>query len=223
MIHVYATPDQVAKAAAATIAWQVASRPSGNIGLAGGTTPQAAYRLLGEAKLDWSQVVLWLGDERWVPPDHPDSNAGTIRRLLGPAGDALLGPEYELGDPHAAAAAYTAVVMPHLDRGTPDLVVLGLGDDGHTASLFPGTDALDAADPGFVAVWVESQAAWRITATLPLLAAASSLIFIVTGLAKADMVHRVLEHSDPLPAWLVAKANRNVTWLLDDGAASRLT
>ena len=222
MIIVHETSEQVANAAAAAVAWQVASQPNSTIGLAGGSTPRTTYGLLRDAKLDWSGVTLWLGDERWVPNHHDDANTRMVRDALGPAGDRLVVPNHSLDDPHSSAADYTARVLPHMSDGRADLVLLGMGDDGHTASLFPGTAALDETTPGFVASWIEDKSAWRLTATLPLLCQAHAVVFIVTGEDKADMLHRILGHHEPLPAQLVAACNPNTTWLVDQAAAARL-
>lgn len=222
MIMVFEEPEEVAEAAAAAVAWQVASQPQSTIALAGGSTPLSTYRLLAEANLDWSQVTLWLGDERWVDHEHEDSNTRMIRDSLGAAADRLMTPDHSLGDPHVAASDYTTRLAPHLRDGRADLIVLGMGDDGHTASLFPGTAAIEEPDAVVVANWVESKSMWRLTATLPLICSARSVVFIVTGISKADMVHRVLDHDEPLPAQRVTACNANVTWLLDTAAAAHL-
>ena len=219
-VIVHDTPDAVAAAAAELIAAEVRSGIE-TIGLAGGSTPRATYELLPQQDLDWDGVMLWLGDERWVSPDHPDSNAGMARRaFVDEVGAALVAPDYSLGDPHAAAAAYADVVRPALL--TPGLILLGMGDDGHTASLFPGTDALGVSDRSYVANWVATRDDWRLTATLPLLWSARRTVFLVTGDAKAEIVADVLAGRGNYPAGRVGRGGRNTVWLLDTAAASRL-
>lgn len=217
---VHDTPEAVAAAAADLIATEIRSGTQ-TIGLAGGSTPRATYELLPQQHLDWSGVMLWLGDERWVPPDDPDSNAGMARRAFADeVGAEVVAPDYSLGDPHVAAAAYDEVVRPALVK--PGLILLGMGDDGHTASLFPGTYALGVTDRSYVANWVAAKDDWRLTATLPLLWSARRTAFLVTGEAKADVVAAVLSGRGDYPAERVGRGGRDTVWLLDAAAASRL-
>jgi len=218
-------PDEVAAAAADMIRDELAVPGPVTLGLAGGSTPAAMYGLLSEAAVDWSRVTLWLGDERWVPADHPDSNAGMARERLGEeATSGLLAPEFDRGNPEAAAAAYeldlAAAFAP--TGGVPGTVLLGIGPDGHTASLFPGSDALSVEDRWYVANRVESLDTWRLTATVPLLASARHLIFLVTGAAKAAVVAEILDGAVGHPARIVAERAAAVTWILDPAAASAL-
>lgn len=225
MIAVYPSPSDVAAAAATTIGEAIAERASLTIGLAGGSTPAATYERLAAEPHAWDKVTLWLGDERWVPPDHPDSNARMVRSTIGSdAATRLLTPRYGLGEPRRTATAYGTVLANAFapSGGRPDIVLLGMGDDGHTASLFPGTDALEITDRTYAANWVTAKNTWRLTATLPLLWSAELLIFIVTGEGKAGMVARILERGEKLPAQLVASGAQNVTWMLDEAAASEL-
>lgn len=218
-VIVHDTPDAVAAAAADLIVAAIDSGTS-TIGLAGGSTPRATYELLPGRNLDWSSVMLWLGDERWVAPDHPDSNAGMARRaFVDEVGATLVAPDYALGDPHRAATAYEQAVRPALMD--PGLVLLGMGDDGHTASLFPGTEALAVSDRSYVANWVEAKDDWRLTATLPLLWSAAQVVFLVTGSAKAAVVAEVLAGAD-YPAGRVGRGAHRTTWLLDAAAGSAI-
>ena len=219
-VIIHDAPEAVAAAAADLIAAEVRSGTQ-TIGLAGGGTPRATYQLLPRQNLDWSGAMLWLGDERWVPPDHPDSNAGMARRAFADeVGATLVAPDYSLGDPHLAAAAYADAVRPALL--TPGLVLLGMGDDGHTASLFPGTNALEVTDRSYVANWVATKGDWRLTATLPLLWSARRIVFLVTGDAKAEVVAEVLDGRGDYPAGRVGRGGLNTIWLLDAAAASQL-
>jgi len=220
-VTVYPTPADVASATADLIAAEVVAGAS-TIGLAGGTTPKAAYELLPGLGLDWSDVTLWLGDERWVPVDHPESNAGTAKSTFADAvGAELLLPQTDLAHPAAAASAYEAELSAAFgDAHRPGLVLLGMGDDGHTASLFPGTDALELTRSGYVANWVPSKDTWRLTATMPLLWSAEHLVFVVTGTTKARVVASILDRGRDYPAQRVASGASRVTWLLDEAAAA---
>ena len=226
-IRVSATADDVAADAARTIAEQLTEQAGpATFGLAGGSTPVATYRRLREAPVPWERVTCWLSDERWVPFAHPDSNRAMARReLTDHVPTTFLGPDTSLPDPEAAAAAYERVLLPALDRAghpMPDVVLLGMGPDGHTASLFSGTSALDSDETGYVANWVPAQDTWRLTATASLLRAARHLIFVATGESKAAMLRRILVDGEPLPAGLVAAGAADVTWLLDAAAAADL-
>ncbi len=222
-VTVYPTPDDVAAAVADVIAAEVVAGAAA-IGLAGGSTPTAAYRLLPERSLDWSGITLWLGDERWVPVDHPDSNTGMAKATFADAvGATIILPQTDLDHPAAGAAAYEAELLEALDGNPPGLVLLGMGDDGHTASLFPGTDALELTRTGYVANWVPEHDTWRLTATMSLLWSAQHLVFVVTGESKATMLAKILERHRELPAQRVAAGATRVTWLLDEAAASELT
>ncbi len=223
-IRVAEHPDALAALAAASIArWMRSAGTHPTLGLAGGTTPRAAYQRLRDHAVPWESVTMWLGDERWVPPDHPDSNAGMIRSALGDHVPARLLAIQHGDDPSRAAASYEqllAEVLPSADTGPrPHLVLLGLGEDGHTASLFPGTAALDERKRRFVANWVPAQEAWRLTATLPLLWEADRLAFLVAGEGKAAAVAAVLAGGSGLPAEEVTRGARAVTWFLDRAAA----
>jgi 6-phosphogluconolactonase len=214
----------------------VQARDVASVALAGGSTPRGLYRLLAtDARyrdaVAWARVELFWGDERHVPPDHPDSNYGmAAAELLAhvpihPARVHRIQGEHP--DVHAAAAAYeqdirrtipTDGVVPQLD-----LVLLGLGADGHTASLFPGTAAVRERDRLVVAHYVEAVQAERITMTLPLLNAARHVLFVVTGSDKADAVRRVLDTGEPLPAAAVRPTQGELTWLVDRAAARDLS
>jgi 6-phosphogluconolactonase len=222
-VIVYPTAELVARTAADLIGAAIADGAR-TIGLAGGGTPEATYRLLADRTIDWSGVTLWLSDERWVPLDHPESNAGMAKRTFVDAvGADLLIPEYGAGHAAAAASKYEAALFDAFgeDR-TPDLVLLGIGDDGHTASLFPGTDALELTRSGYVANWVPAKDAWRMTATMPLLWEANHLVFLVTGEGKARVLAQMLDRGVGYPAQRVAAGAIQVTWLLDEPAAGEL-
>jgi 6-phosphogluconolactonase len=220
-IDVYDTADDLAEAAAGRLAALLAESPV-TFGLAGGSTPVATYRILREQSLPWQRVTCWLPDERWVPPDDPASNALMARHQLTDHVPAkLIAPDTALADPAEAAAAYQRLLETEYDGG-PDVVLLGVGDDGHTASLFPETAALEVDEPGYVANWVDRFGTWRLTATTPLLQASDHLIFLVSGTGKAEVMRRILIDEEPLPARTVAAGAADVTWMLDTEAAGLL-
>lgn len=224
-IRLFPDPDELARGAADHIEVFLAAQSGpATIGLAGGSTPQATYRELAERPIDWSKVTLWLGDERWVAHDHPDSNTRMVRELLVDRVLArLLAPETDFGDPETSAASYGTELAPVFAaaRGS-GLVMLGMGDDGHTASLFPDTAALHNTEPAYIANWVPAKDTWRLTATMPLLWQAAEIVFLVQGEVKAAILSEIIDDGRPYPAQQVAAGADNVHWLLDAAAASRL-
>jgi 6-phosphogluconolactonase len=200
--------DRMAEAAAA----------GGHVALAGGRTPRRAYELVGErAGIDWSRVDLWFGDERCVPPDDPESNYRLVAEtLLAHAAGARVHAVDGRADPDVAAAAYAAEI-----RGVRlDLALLGLGEDGHTASLFPGSPALDVRDREAVAVTASKPPPRRITLTLPVFEAAAAIVVLAVGEGKADAVAAVLRGPDRrFPASLLPE---QAELLADRAAASAL-
>ena len=201
------------------------------IALSGGSTPKALYSLIadrvdkGQAPgIDWGDVHLFFGDERCVPPDHPDSNyrmvkqsllahglTANVRRVLG-----------EL-DPEEAAAQYEEQLREDFGNGVPkfDLIILGMGPDGHTASLFPGSAALHDRARWVAANYVEKFKSWRITFTFQVLNAAANVMFLIAGPDKADALGQVLKGAD-LPSAKVKPAGR-LQWYVDAAAASKVS
>lgn len=225
-VHIDPTAQEAARTAALTIAREIkAAHGVTTLGLAGGSTPKTAYWLLRQLDLDWSGVTCWLPDERYVPHNDPESNTSMARHELTDAvGARLLAPDTSLSDPALSAARYESELADAFGTTGPDIVLLGMGDDGHTASLFPGTSALEITRPGYVANHVPAMDTWRLTATMPLLWEASLLVFLVTGAAKANMVGKVLGDAELRPARLVTDgAAGDVLWLLDTAAATLLT
>ena len=220
-IDVHATAEDLAQAAADHLAELLAASPL-TFGLAGGSTPAPTYQALSRRSLDWSRVTCWLPDERWVPPDDPASNALMARRqLIDHVPAQLIAPDTTLADPGESAAAYQRLLESEFDDG-PNVVLLGIGDDGHTASLFLGTEALGYKNAGYVANWVDEFGTWRLTATAPLLHQSDHILFLVVGQGKAEAVRRILVDEEPLPARVVAEGAPDVTWLLDAEAATLL-
>ena len=196
-------------------------RHGGDIGLAGGSTPEAAYRTLASAPIEWPGVDAWLTDERHVPLDHPDSNAGMARRALFDGVAARLHPVPWHDDALTAAHRYEGHLAELLPSGPagpePSLVVLGLGTDGHTASLFPDCPQPEP-DRDYAAIAVPGKG-WRLTATYDLLARAHHTLFLVCGPAKAEALAAVLGGA-PLPATRVSAEADDALWLVDRAAAA---
>ena len=226
-VRIYPTTQALADAAADEVA-EWLSVPGGRrtVGLAGGSTPRHAYECLRRRSVPWRQVDAWMTDERHVPTGHPDSNAGMARRALFDLVPAVLHEVPWMTDPAAAAEAYEAELGGVLPRGRsgrlePGLVLLGVGTDGHTASLFPGSSALMETTRDYVTTFVEG-IGWRLTATRGLLSRARRTLFLVTGAAKAAVVADVLDGSSTSPAAVVARSSRDPVWLLDNAAAALL-
>lgn len=201
----------------------------GHVVLTGGSTPERAYELAAERDADWSAATVWFTDERCVDPGHPDSNfAMADRALLSQlsAAPSVVRMEGELG-PDAGAGAYEAAVR---ERLGPDprwnLLLLGMGPDGHVASLFPGKPEVQERSRLAVGVplaGMEPQVP-RISLSLPAIAAAREAILLITGEGKAEAVARAFgpEPDRALPAALVGLPYGSLTVLLDEAAASRL-
>lgn len=238
-VHVYETAEQVAFAAASRVVElardSVAARGRFTIALAGGNTPRRIYEMLVEERLrrsvDWPNVHIFFGDERMVPPDHAESNYRMANEAL--LARVPLPPENVhriegLGDAAANASAYESEVRGLFgDSDWPrfDHILLGMGDDGHTASLFPGTVALGECRLWVAPNWVERLGAWRVTLTVPALNAARYVSFIVTGAGKAARLREVLKgERDPsrLPSQLVRPTDGTLEWLVDREAAAKL-
>jgi len=202
--------------------------------LSGGETPRPSYRLLGEEPLrgsiPWPAVHFFWGDERWVPHDHPESNSGMARRVLLdrlPLNEAQIHPVPYLETPRASALAYEEMLRSHFDGAPPrfDLAFLGLGEDGHTASLFPGTAVLNERERWTGEV-LGARQLYRVTVTLPLLNQAALVAFLVQGSVKAAILREVLEgERDPrrIPAQLIDPPQGRLLWLADRAAARLLS
>jgi len=224
-ITVAADADEAARLVAERLAEQ--ARTGGSIVLTGGSTPRRAYELAAELEPDWSRIQLWWGDERCVPPDDERSNFALAKSALldrlkaEPAGVHRM--RGELG-PEAGADEYNEEAA-YLRVGTFDLVLLGLGPDGHVASLFPDFPTLDMTDRDVVG----SDAGYepfvdRITMTVTRLCATQELLFLVTGEDKADAVTRAFtgEPSHATPGSLVRAAEGRTRAVLDGAAAAKL-
>ena len=228
-IKIVDDPDVLADLAADTIARILTERINEKEGpvtvfLSGGSTPRVTYTRLRDANVDWSQVHFFLGDERWVAHDHDESNARMAREsFIDDIETTFHELPTHLESPAEAADNYEEVFAEVFGSEVKaDLVILGLGPDGHTASLFPGTDALDEYERLYVANWVPEQETWRLTATYRLLHEAHKVIFLVTGKSKAQVVAEILNEGVDHPAHRAMEGMADVTWFLDDAAASEL-
>ncbi len=206
-----------------------------SIAISGGSTPRGLHRLWAQdpyaSDIAWDRVHLFWADERLVPYAHPESNFGAARMdfieklTLRPAG---VHPVPVAGDPAALARRYEEELRAHfrmrrLAEPVFDLILLGVGADGHTASLFPGSPALEERRHWTAAVKGGQPDLWRITLTYAVLNRARRVVFLACGASKADVVRRVLTAWPPdLPAQRVRPTDGRVTWVLDPAAAVRL-
>jgi 6-phosphogluconolactonase len=207
-----------------------------SVALSGGSTPKAVYSLLASKYVDfaWNRVFLFFGDERHVPPTDPESNyrmvSETLLTKIAIPAENVFRVAAENPDAAAAALDYEAQLRRFFGLKPSefprfDLVLLGMGPDGHTASLFPGSPALDEPSRLVIANWVAKLNAHRITLTFPVLNRAAEAMFLASGADKADMLHQVLEgKSTPsLPSQRVQPSEGKLLWMLDEAAAAKLT
>ncbi len=253
-----ASATSAAERIAALVEAAIVARGAAMVCLTGGGTAQRTYEWLADearpwrSRIQWTHVHLFWGDERHAPPDHPESNFGMARRAL--LSRVPVPPEQvhriraELLDASAAARAYEATLRRAFSAAgrtdlTFDVMLLGLGEDAHIASIFPGSPLLDSYvgrgftprqagregppyenDDRVAAVWAPHLAAWRITLTPRALLDARALLVAVTGEAKADAVRAALDRPDNVtdtPAHLLRAAGGRVEWFMDAAAAAR--
>jgi 6-phosphogluconolactonase len=244
-LQVQASASLVAEAAAdrfvSSAGDAVRTRGEFIVALSGGSTPRSMYALLAaeprRSRVDWSRVQILWGDERCVPPDHAASNYRmACEALLShvPVPEANVHRIRGEDKPEAAAAEYERVIRRVLHtpvgppHGTPeariDLVLLGLGPEGHTASIFPGSTEVQASAKWVRATYVHAVSMWRITVMPALINAAAEVAFLVSGGEKADILRQVLEGPQQpslLPAQLIAPQG-SLLWLVDAAAAAEL-
>lgn len=236
-IEIVKDPNELAALAAQRIVQAIQARLQASehfsLVLSGGSTPESLYRRLAHlpiGEIDWARLHLFWGDERCAPPDHPDSNYQMTRRAL--LEHVRVPPEQihrmrgEL-PPEEAARAYAKELAQFFGDGPPqfDLILLGMGADGHTASLFPHSQALKESKRWVVANHVSAQQSWRITLTVPAINTGREILFLVRGADKANTLQRVLEgpfQPDELPAQYIQPTTQPALWLVDAGAASQL-
>jgi 6-phosphogluconolactonase len=243
VVRRFADAEAVSRAAAEEVVCRardaIAARGRFTIALAGGSTPKRLYELLAEPPLreqiDWTNVEIFWGDERSVPPDHKDSNfrmakLAMLDKVPVPAAR-VHRIEAERADRDAAAAEYQAEIARVFGvsaTGEPpafDLVLLGMGPDAHTASLFPGTIALTETTRWVVTNYVDKFTTYRVTMTAPILNRARCVMFLVAGPDKAAPLAEVLDGPpEPvrLPAQLIRPTAGELLWFIDTAAAARL-
>ena len=242
--QVYSDADVLAKAAAVELLRlaqeSVAERGIFTLALAGGSTPRKLYTLLATdpefREFPWRDTHVFFGDERHVPPSHLDSNylmvsTTLLASNLVPAAN-VHRVRAEMQDANAAALDYDVEVHSFFTPGMRadslprfDVVLLGMGPDGHTASLFPGSKALEEKERWVVANWVEKFNSARITFTFPVINAASNVLLLIAGADKADMLHEVLvsnRDTQKYPVQKVKPVNGAKVWMLDKAAAAQL-
>ena len=237
-LHVMRSHEEATRTAAQMVADLsarcVASRGRFTIALSGGSTPQLLYEILASppylGTIGWDGWGVFWSDERCVPPDHADSNYRMAKESLldhVPVPASNVHRVQGEGVPHVAAREYEELLKGYFSSLEPafDLILLGLGDDGHTASLFPGTLALGERSRLVLHNWVPDQNDYRITFTLPMSNAARIIAFLATWESKADVLRRVLEPApgeSPLPATMVQPSSGAVHWFLTQDAARML-
>jgi 6-phosphogluconolactonase len=237
------TPAAVAQTAAQlftdAILKAVQTRGLARVAISGGTTPKAMFALLADPtqpffkQVPWDKLFLYWVDERSVPPDQPDSNyrmtnEAMLSKVPLPATQ-IFRMEGEL-DPEVAAARYESTIrnsfkLEGAETPTFDLVLLGMGDDGHTASLFPHTEAIDNLTHIAIANHVPQKDTWRITLTWPVINQGREVAFLIEGAAKAQVLHDVFLgpwQPETFPSQLIRPASGGLTLLLDSAAAAKL-
>ena len=240
-IRILTTPQELFASAAEEVVRlaneAVAARGRFTIALSGGSTPKSLFNLLAtnaKSTLPWERIFFFFGDERHVPPTDPDSNyrmanETMLSKVPVPAGN-IFRMEAENPDAAATADAYEQTLRKFFQVAagdTPrfDLILLGMGPDGHTASLFPGTAGLQEKSRLVIANWVEKLKTHRLSFTLPLINAARCVAFLVSGTDKAPALKAVLEGDatgEQYPAKLIAPRDGKLIWFVDRAAASGL-
>src|ERR1700744_1610934 len=237
-LNIFNTEEEVLNALAAYFVKvaqdSIAAKSKFSVALSGGSSPKKLYQLLASpaysGEIDWEKVYFFFGDERNVPKDSPDSNYLMAKKaLFDPLEISTLNifPVDTSLPPADAAKKYFEDIEQFFDEDELafDLVLLGLGDNSHTASLFPHTPVLHDTTPGVKEVWLEDQQVFRITMNAPLINEAKQIAFLVYGEAKAIAVHHVLEDEENIeeyPALLIDSIVGEVQWFLDEAAAENL-
>ncbi|GAB3274866.1 6-phosphogluconolactonase [Larkinella harenae] len=238
ILHIYETADQTLVALADFFVESAKESIAENgrflVSLSGGSSPKKLYELLASpeysSRIDWDKVDFFFGDERNVPADHPDNNALMVKKALFeplriPA-EHIFAVDTSL-PPAEAAQRYAETIQNRFqaEQVRFDLILLGLGDNSHTASLFPHTPVLHDTSVSVKAVYLEDQDVYRITMTAPLINLGRRLAFLVYGEGKAEAVNAVLNGAEDIenhPAQLIRKTEGEVHWFLDEPAASVL-
>ena len=228
MIQIFGGTEELARGAAEVFVAR-AQQGAFTVALSGGSTPKLLYQVLASEPfrepVPWAKTHFFWSDERHVPPDHPDSNyrmayEAMLSHVPVPQDNVH---RIKSENPNAAEAAadYERTLIEVTQSSLPrlDLILLGLGTDGHTASIFPGSAVLGETKRLVAAPWVEKLNTYRITMTLPLLNNAASVLFLVSGADKAEIVREVLQDPKQYPAQYVNPTNGELLWMLDEASA----
>jgi len=232
MIRIFPDANAVAHESAARFSEiaraSIAARGTFTVALSGGSTPRCMFQMLADESFlnaaEWTKVQFFWSDERCVPPDHPDSNYRMANEAL--LSKIAISPDqvhrmHGEEIPPDAAASYAALVTPVRF----DLILLGMGPDGHTASLFPGSKVLHETKAAVAANWVEKFNTWRITMTAPFINQAAIVMFLIDGAKKAPALKEVLEgarNPELYPAQMIKPSDGDIEWMLDQAAAANL-
>lgn len=234
-IKVFLTDDELNKAAAEFIISvaekSIAARERFTISLSGGNSPEKLYSLLAESpfreQIDWSRTFIFWGDERCVSLDDEKNNAHRAKELLLDKIDIPESNIYRIPvnlSPEDAALKYEKEIFAFFKEEIPrfDIMLLGLGDNGHTASLFPETKVITEQAEGVRAIYVEEEKMFRVSMTAPLINRAHNILFLVTGEKKAEILAKVLYGSylpEIYPAQLIKPVDGDLLWFIDEAAA----
>ena len=237
-LHIYKTPDKVIEGLAnyfiQTVKTAIKEKNECTVVLSGGNSPKKLYELLASTdhgnQIDWDKVYFFFGDERYVPFNDPGNNGNMVKKALF---EPLMIPDANIFyintavPPEESAKKYSQRILSYFKNNPVrfDLILLGLGDNAHTASLFPHTPVLKEKKALVSAVYIEELSSYRITMTAALINEASSIAFLVYGEAKANAVHDVLEGKkdfETFPAQLIIPEDGVMHWFLDEGAAKNL-
>jgi 6-phosphogluconolactonase len=222
---IFADPTELARGAAELF---VAEQPE-TVALSGGSTPKLMFQMLADQFRDdvpWDKIHFFWSDERHVPPDDPESNYRMANEaLLSHVNGIVHRIPSENPDAAAAANEYEQTLVEVTKQTLPrlDLIFLGLGTDGHTASIFPGSEVLHETKRLVAAPYVEKFKSYRITMTLPLLNNGATVVFLVSGAEKAEIVKAVLEGENKYPAQAVKPTEGELIWMLDKEAVAYLS
>jgi 6-phosphogluconolactonase len=237
-IQIFETPDDLCKGIAdfiLNLAQQsVQARGRFVVSLSGGHTPEALYELLAKSpyreQMPWMQTFFFWGDERCVPENDKQNNSYMARQALLNKIEIPVNNIYPVQTslaPHLAAVAYEQTIRDFFEQSFPlfDLMLLGMGENGHTASLFPGTPAIKEETRLVTEVFVEELKMYRITLTIPVINNSGAIVFLVSGQGKADIINKVINtsyHESHLPAQLIEPLKGQLYWFLDRQAASKI-
>jgi len=234
-INVYKTEEELLKAFAdffiTTAQKNIAEHGAFNVVLSGGNSPKKLYELLASAsfkkKIDWTKLFFFFGDERCVPADDPANNAMMVQQTLFTPVHILPDKIFKIDtalSPNEAAAKYMEVIKNHFKGNLPhfDLIILGLGENTHTASLFPYHSALTETTAKVREVFLKEENRYRVTMTAPLINEAHHIAFLVYGKSKAEAVRHVLKDKTDIqkyPAQLINPVHGDLQWFLDEASA----